>query len=92
MVARSYEEAQAEAAVEYAEIWYGRLEAARWQLAQLVSQPDGEQYLPTYERVHEEFLAVERQVALIDAAKAVASQPPPSALNRRSSRERRASV
>ena len=92
MIARSYEEAQAQRAVEIAEISFDELEVARWQLAQLVSQPGGEEYLAVYERVNAEFLAAERQMARINEARALAAQPPPKALSKRSSRGRRAAV
>lgn len=92
MVARSYDEALARRAVEATEQFFDELEAALWQLAQLVTKDGGEVYMPAYQRVQEEYDATKERMAIIAQAREIASQPPPKGLKKRSSKARRAVV
>lgn len=90
MVARSYEEAQAERAVELVEGSYDDLEAMVWRLAELMSKDGGYALMPLYQRAKAEFDALQERRAIIEEARRIAAGPKPKALSKRSSRARRA--
>lgn len=92
MVARSYEEAQAQRAVELAEVSFDEIEDTLWQLAQLVSKEGGEVYLPAFERVQAEYDAQKERMAMIQRARQIAAAPKPKRSGKRSAKARRASV